>query len=154
LKNTLEHYAELLPQSEIPLHANEGLYFWAVTFVAKHQMLTEATLVPLIDLMRHDSLSSVGLDLFHKKLHTADSKIYNHSVDMEAVIAAHNGDHDAESYYLESQRMCYNVSALYSDDDVSIAAASDPVVRGETGMPLKQLGDYSEKEVYEKFIQL
>ena len=49
--------------------------------------------------------------------------------------------------------MCYNVSALYADDDASIAAASDPVVLGQTGTPTKQLNEYSEKDVYEKFIQ-
>lgn len=84
------------------MHENEGLYAWAVTFIAKHHMLSEATLIPLVDLMRHDSLSPMGLDFFHKRLHTADSKIYQNSVDIDAVIAQMNGDHDAELYYPES----------------------------------------------------
>lgn len=138
------------------MHENEGLYYWAVTFVAKHHMVTEATLIPLVDMMRHDSLSPIGLDLFHKKLHTADSKIYKHHADVDAAIATLKGDHDAARilYHPESLRMCYNVTALYADDDASIAAASDPVVLGQTGEPIKQLNAYSEKEVYEMFIQL
>lgn len=46
--------------------------------------------------------------------------------------------------------MCYNMKGLYTDDD----DVSESVVTGETGTPVKQLNAYSEKEVYEKFIQL
>ena len=97
---------------DVPIHENEGLFYWAYNFYNRHIVMSEATLIPILGDLRHKDLSPCGVDYFHKKLHIADNKIYKHPADLDGIIAELSGE-EGDRFYDESERMMYNVGALY-----------------------------------------
>jgi len=128
-----------------------NLYKWAAHMVATRAFgwnIPHTTLIPLVDMFNHTSPNANnGVDLFHRKLHLVDNKIYQFGyvfdIDEDGKTVPRLDEED------DSKRMSYNVTSIYE----SLGKATPDIATIISGPPFKPgtPGDYSEEEVFSRF---